>query len=562
MSEQDNRKTYFKFEFSKELRRIRVESDSSELYGELIDVFTVNNPSFFFEQQNGIRNATEFLSIISPTGTFRPGMFLPIYKAALELVDNDKSRILIDEESKKHISEECRPLSGVFEDDYEIEELDKNKPFRYYQVDALKKLLKYGKGICVSPTGSGKSYIIATLINELRNNSYRIEELKEKPRILIVVPTRQLVDQLYKDITGYGLTDICKWTSNSGKKREGTFEDNSCSSGFANVIITNHKWICDHVKKLGKSKEKSKSKKTETNEFPIDEIGCIIADEVHTVGYKTKILKLVEKINPKLRFGFTGTLPSFVFNRWVIIGSFGIPVYSAEIKRFQDEGFLSKIEIQPIRCVVSEIDRNRDLLYSINHRLKLGDRLPDGTLIDTSVPFKMEHEFFEQNSEELYSPVFDRISELFDVSKKNMIVLFDRISIGKSIYNLLLNKFSGKSKVHYIDGSIDVSERERIRSELENTNGNVLVAQAVTASVGINIRNLNGIAFAFAGKSFIRVIQSIGRVIRLKDDGSTSTLFELYFNTRYSDQHHREKMDILRDQYGSDCIKRDEIVRI
>ena len=194
--------------------------------------------------------------------------------------------------------------------------------------------------------------------------------------------------------------------------------------------------------------------------------------------------------------------------------------------------------------------------------MKLGDRLPDGTLIDTSIPFKMEHEFFEKNSEELYSPIFDRISELFDIGNKNMIVLFDRISIGKSIYNLLLDKYSRKSKVHYIDGSIDVADRERIRLELENTNGNVLVAQAVTASVGLNIRNLNGIAFAFAGKSFIRVIQSIGRVIRLKDDGSTSTLFELYFNTRYSDQHHREKMDILRDQYGSDCIKRDEIVQI
>lgn len=549
---------YFKFEFLDDLKRVRVDSDSSELYGELLDVFTVSNPSFFFEQQHLDRNANEFLSIISPTGTFRPGMFIPIYKAALELVDNEKDRIIIDENSKRRIAEECRPLSGVFEDDYEIEELDKSRPFRYYQIDALKKLLKYGKGICVSPTGSGKSYIIATLINELRNNSYRIEELQKKTRILLVVPTRQLVDQMYKDITECGLKNICKWTSNSGKKREGTFEDNSCSDGFENVIITNHKWICDHVKKISKSK----SKNTEKSVFPIKEIGCIIADEVHTVGYKTKILKLVEKINPKLRFGFTGTLPKFAFNKWVIIGSFGIPVYSAEIKKFQDEGFLSKIEIQPIRCVVSEIDKNRDLLYSINHRLKLGDRLPDGTLIDTSIPFKMEHEFFEQNSEELYSPIFDRISELFDIENKNMIVLFDRISIGKSIHKILSEKFKGKSKVHYIDGSIDVSEREKIRSELENTNGNVLVAQAVTASVGLNIRNLNGIAFAFAGKSFIRVIQSIGRVIRLKDDGSKSTLFELYFNTRYSDQHHREKMDILIDQYGRECIKRDEIVRI
>ena len=117
-------------------------------------------------------------------------------------------------------------------------------------------------------------------------------------------------------------------------------------------------------------------------------------------------------------------------------------------------------------------------------------------------------------------------------------------------------------RIHYIDGSIDVSDRESIRAELEKTNGNVLVAQAVTASTGLNIRNLNGIAFAFAGKSFVRVVQSIGRVIRLKDDGSTSKLFEIYFNTRYSDQHHSEKMEILREQYGTECIRPVEVVHI
>ena len=538
------------FRYEKGLKRIRVESDSPELYGKLLEIFTVSNPSFFYEKQRGIERATEFLSIISPTGTFRPGMFIPIYKSALELVEKDKSRIFIDDDSKKAISERCKPLNGIFKDDYEIELLDKNRPFRYYQIDALRQMLKYGTGICVSPTGSGKSYIMASLINELVKNTDRIGFLKKKARILVVVPTRQLVDQLYKDFSEYGLTDVCKWTSNSGKKIKGTFEDNSCRNGFSRIIISNHKWLCDH----------HKSKK---GGFPSDEIGCVIADEVHTVGYKTQILKYVERINPKLRFGFTGTLPSFVFNRWVVIGTFGIPVYMAEIKKFQDEGFLSKIEIHPIRGVVKEIEGNRKLLYSINHELKLNDRLDDGTIVDTSLPFKMEHEFFDLNCKELYSPIFDRIFKIFDVRKRNLIVLFDRISIGKSIYEILCDKMMNFGvNVHYIDGSVDVSERESIRSNLENSNGNILVAQAVTASTGLNIRNLNGIAFAFAGKSFVRVIQSIGRVIRLKDDGSTSQLFEIYFNTRYSDQHHDEKMEILRGQYGSECIKRDEIVKI
>ena len=538
----------FTFTYDKSVGMCRVESDSAELYGKLLEIYTVSNPSFFFEQQSNPEKATEFLSVITPTGTFKTGMFLPIYKSVMELVGKDKSRIIIDDETKRCIASESSPLNGIIGEDYEIEQMDEKRPFRYYQLDALKKLLKYGKGICVSPTGSGKSYIIATLINELVKNSDRIEDFKKRPKILLVVPTRQLVDQMYKDFEEYGLGGICKWTSNSGKKRAGTFEDNSCKNGFARIIITNHKWICDHFK---------------ANPFLKKEIGCIIADEVHTVKRKTRILKVVERIKSRIRFGFTGTLPGFIFDKWSVIGSFGIPVYMAEIKKFQDEGFLSKIEIQPIYGIINDLEHHNELLYSINHKYKLNDTLPDGTVVDTSLPFKMENEFFEVNAKELYAPMFEKISELFDMKNRNLIVLFDRITIGRNIFDALNEMFVKDGiKVHYIDGSIDVADRERIRSELENTNGNILVAQAVTASVGLNIRNLNGIAFAFAGRSFVRVIQSIGRVIRLKDDGSTSQLFELYFNTRYSDAHHDEKMDILKSQYGKDCIKRDVVVRI
>lgn len=540
----------FTFMYDKSLRRVRVDSDSSSLYGSLLEVYTVQNPSYFFERQKGIDRASEFLSVISPTGTFRPGLFIPIYKTTLGLVGGDKGRISIDEDSRKAIAEICKPLDGVFVDGFEVRQLDRNRPLRYYQTDAIKQLLKYGTGICVSPTGSGKSYIMATLIDELVRSSGRIPNFSSRPRIVVVVPTRQLVDQMYKDFREYGLSDVCRWTSNSGRKRDSTYEDNSCSDGFARIVITNHKWICDHIGAKGCG-------------FPVKEVGCVLADEVHTVRHQTKILRCIEKMAPRLRFGFTGTLPKNPFDRWVVIGTFGIPVYMAEVKRFQDEGFLSKIEIHPIRGVVKELEGNRKLLYSINHELKLGDVMPDGTVVDTSLPFRMEHEFFDANCRELYGPMFERISELFDIKGRNMIVLFDRISIGKAIHSLLSERFSPEGvKVHYVDGSIDVSDRENVRDALERGSGNILVAQAITASVGLNIRNLNGIAFAFAGKSFIRVIQSIGRVIRLKDDGSKSKLFELYFNSRYSSQHHAEKMDILKEQYGADCVMKEEVVRI
>lgn len=540
---------YFKFTYEKDIKRVRVQSDSSELFGELLDVYTVGNPQFFFLQQSGVPNADEYLSVISSTGTFQTGLFVSVYKTALKLVNGDNSKIIIDEDTKKRITEFCKPLDGVFDDGYEIESMDSERPLRYYQRDAIEQLLKYGKGICISPTASGKSLVISTVINELRKNRHLIKTLEERPYFLIVVPTRQLVDQMYKDLKEYGTEDICMWTSNSGKKRDDTFVDNSCSNGFKNIIITNHAWI--------NSKEHLNNKK-----FPLKKIGCLIADEVHTISPKTKITKTIKKIDSFLRFGFTGTMPKFIYNRWYIIGLFGLPVFCAEIKQFQDSGFLSKLKIHPIRGVVKELVNNRSLLYSIKHTKKLGDTLPDGTVIETGTAFKMENAFFDYNCRELYSPIFDKISTMFDFKNRNMIILFDRLSVGKVLFDLLSEKFEGISKIHYTDGSIDVSKREDIRKSLENSNGNILIAQSVTASVGLNIKNLNGIAFAFSGKSYVRVIQSIGRVIRLKKDRSEAQLFEIFFNTRYSDQHHNERMKIFENNYGKEVIEKIEVVEI
>jgi predicted helicase len=135
-----------------------------------------------------------------------------------------------------------------------------------------------------------------------------------------------------------------------------------------------------------------------------------------------------------------------------------------------------------------------------------------------------------------------------------MVVLFDRLNVGKTLYSELKDRFQS-ANVFYIDGNIDVSVREGIRKSLEEMSGNILIAQTVTASVGLNIKNLNGIVFAFSGRSYVRIIQSIGRVIRKKKDKSVAKLYEVWYNLKYSTKHHGEKMEILADNYGEKSIR-------
>ena len=535
----------FTFRYDKSIRKVRVESLSQDLMSSLTSTFTVNNPQYFFMQSQGCSYAEETLSVISATGVFQSGLFPLVYKAALNIVGGDRSRVVISEEDRNLIMDACMPLKGVFTEDYEVEDIDANRPLRWYQREAVVELLKCGRGICVSATGSGKSYIIATLIEELRKNGF--PKMGDRRQFIVVVPTRQLVDQMYSDFVEYGMKDVCMFTSNSGTKRDGTFRDNSCKDGFANVIITNHAWLTRYYKEPM---------------FKKNRIGCVIADEVHTVSHKSKIIKVVESIDAKLRFGFTGTLPGFIFNRWVNFGTFGIPLFTAEIKTLQNEEFLSKLDIHQVHAIVDEVARNHRLPFSTRHTTHVGDVLDDGTVVELGTAYSMEQEYIESHASEIFPPVFDVIGEDFDFGSKNLVVLFDRIAIGKSIESELNKKFGGKVNVFYMDGTVDVSIREDIRRKLEETSGNILVAQTVTASVGLNIKNLNGIVFMFSGRSYVRVIQSIGRVIRLKKDGSAAKLWELWFNMRYSQQHHIEKMEILRQNYGEKCIHEPKFVRI
>jgi len=526
----------FTFSFDDEIKAIRVESDSPSIFASLIDVFTVGNPSYFYLEKNGIKFADETFSAITPLGTFQIGMFPVVYVAALKIVGNDKSRIHISDEDKERIRKECFPLKGRFDDTYEVEEINPKFPYRWFQKDGVEALMRHGRGICISPTASGKSLMIAALVNEIRKAGF--PEMGDRKHILLIVPTRQLVDQMAGDFDEYGIGDYSTYTSNSGSKRAGTFKDNSCKDGFNNLIITNHTWIT----------EKYKDKK-----FPLKKIGCIIADEVHTIKKGTQILKLVKRIDATLKFGLTATQSKFVFDRWINYGEFGITVFQTNIKQLQNEGFLTKLEIRNIHGLVKNLDPH--LPFSLSRsRARLNDVLPDGTLVDVGTAYKMELEFLENNCERLWMPVFEKIGDSFDFSKNNMVVLFDRISIGKTLQKSLSERMDGIN-VHYIDGTVDIAVREDIRSRLEKSVGNILLAQTVTASVGLNIKNLHGIVFAFSGRSYIRTIQSIGRVLRQNKNKTVAKLYEVWYNLKYSSKHHDEKMEILIDSYGDDCIK-------
>jgi len=336
---------------------------------------------------------------------------------------------------------------------------------RDYQHDAIATALDRHRGVFVSPTGSGKSLIIYSLTRHILGTN--------KGKILIIVPTTSLVEQMHKDFVDYG-------------------------------------WDGEKIHKIYSGKDKTTPKRVIIStwqsiyKFPkawFEQFVCVIGDECH--GFKSKSLSSImnKATEAKYRFGATGTLDGTQTHKLVLEGLFG-PVYQVtHTKKLQDDGTLAPLEITVL-----------NLLYSETTRENFGSQT-----YQDEISFIIKHE--KRNN---------FIRNLALSQKGNTLVLFHRVEKhGEVLRDLIQSKAAEGRKVFFVAGKVDTDDREAIRRIVETQQDAIIVASMGTFSTGINIRNLHNIIFASPSKSQIKVLQSIGRGLRKSDDGSTTQLFDI-----------------------------------
>ena len=209
-----------------------------------------------------------------------------------------------------------------------------HKP-RGYQIKGVYEALKCNRKLLISPTASGKSLMIYSLVR------YFIERRLE---ILIVVPTTSLVEQMYKDFNEYG------WDSESychkvyaGKERVSKKP----------VVITT--W--QSIYKLEKSFFKR--------------FDVIIGDEAHLFKSKSLVSIMTKLLDCKYRFGFTGTLDGTQTHKWVLEGLFGPSYKIIRTDQLIDSGYLSKLSIKilTLKHPPKKFETYEDeIQYLINHQ--------------------------------------------------------------------------------------------------------------------------------------------------------------------------------------------------
>lgn len=340
-----------------------------------------------------------------------------------------------------------------------------------HQRDAIVHCITNSRCTLVSPTASGKSLIIYYLCLYYRTI------LEENEKILIIVPTTSLVQQLKADFIDYA----------------------------------NSQWNVDnHVHQIYSMQEKETKKKFVIStwqslyKLPLSyfsKFGAIIGDECHLFKAKS-LCSILEKCRrAKYRVGTTGTLTDAKVHRYIIEGLFGKAKQFTTTNELISKGFLSDLKINFVVLKHSEADRKKMKSFKYDQE------------IDWIVRNEKRNDFALKLAENL---------------PKSTLMLYQFVDKhGAILYN---NAQSGRYKlgnVYFVSGKVKADDREEIRIQSEEDEKCLIIASYKTFSTGINIKSLANIIFVSPLKAKITIMQSMGRGLRRTNKKTHCNIYDI-----------------------------------
>lgn len=438
--------------------------------------------------------ASEEISALSLLGSFKSGLAMDILKFVKKNFPKEKISLgdgVIELIKPKFVVESIKEPNNT---QYKL---------RDYQLKSLKLALSHGRGCAELCTSYGKSLLIHSLIE----NIWIAED--KKLRTLILVPNILLVKQFYSDLIDYGIGEenVCMFTASKPK-----LEDKA-------IIIANRQYLQNHSHKL-------------------PEIELCIVDECHTVANKEGFgSKLVTGFDTVHKYAFTGTMPKDKPGLWNIIGTAGTIFDAVKAHELQTEGSVAQTNITSIKInhgvPQPECTESKDALERAKRR------------------FPLEWKYIESCAK---SNKF--ISDICMNLKGNTIVLFDHVEHGQVFKKICANNNKLKKQIFFVDGSVKLDHRDDVRSIFEEDNNCILLAQVRTFGTGVSIKNIKNICFAFpSGISSSKVVQAVGRGLRLRPDKTDMYLYDFYHSFKYSQSHYEERRGMYEDNYKSKTFK-------
>jgi superfamily II DNA or RNA helicase len=299
-------------------------------------------------------------------------------------------------------------------------------------------------------------------------------------RSLVIVPNKSLVTQTEADYINLGL-DV------------GVYFGDRKDYGKTHTICT---W--QSLNNLFKNTDKGEET---LDEFFFEDIACVIVDEVHMA--KADVLKTMLTgvfSNIPIRWGLTGTIPKDKMDQVSLLVSLGPVIGKLSAKELQDKGVLAQCHVNIVQL--------KDKVEFTNYQSELKHLLEDSNRLDT------------------IAALIEKVN-----LTGNTLVLVDRVNAGKEIVSRL-----GSNAV-FVNGGTGLTERKAEYDEVATSDDKIIVATYGVAAVGINIPRIFNLVLIEPGKSFVRVIQSIGRGIRKAEDKDHVQIWDVTSSCKFAKRH-------------------------
>lgn len=293
-------------------------------------------------------------------------------------------------------------------------------------------------------------------------------------KILIIVPTISLVGQMISDFKDYSNGKFNNMHGITGGVEKKT-DEKVVISTWQSIYKMPASWFA--------------------------QFGSVVVDEVHHAQAKSIQSIMNKMIICPDRVGLTGTLQEAKTHELVLKGLFGSVTKLITTKELMSRDEVSQMNIRLIQLRYEEVDRKKvkDMNYN------------------EEVEFIITHE--KRNK---------IIAKMASTLPGNTLVVFSRLEHGKNLHS----NIDTTKQLYYVAGETDKDSREAVR-QMAESNDVIIVASLGVFSTGVNIRNLHNLIFAHPTKSKIKVLQSIGRILRKSDNGQKATVFDIIDDLKY-----------------------------
>ena len=340
-----------------------------------------------------------------------------------------------------------------------------------------------GNPQCIQEVATGAGKTLITAALSLSIEPYG--------RSIVIVPNKSLVTQTEADYKNLGL-DVGVYF---GDRKEHGRTHTICTWQSLNVLMKNTKNGVADV----------------TIQDFIQDVVCVMVDEVHMAkadALKSLLTGIMSRV--PIRWGLTGTVPKEPFEFQALKCSLGPVISQLSASELQDRGVLAQCHVNIVQLVDHAEFSN----------------------------YQSELKFLLEEPDRL-TAIANLVSHVNDTG--NTLVLVDRVAAGQALIERL------GDRAVFVSGATKAGARQDEYDEVATSTGKIIVATYGVAAVGINIPRIFNLVLLEPGKSFVRVIQSIGRGIRKAEDKDHVEIWDITSTCKFAKRHLTKRKVFYRD---------------